>query len=101
MTLTLKGHNMRPRELNDFLIFDIHEKSTGRIKLTNTIIKKYLKRKYDPAANTDIGLQQLYRKTLDDGFKGNLDDFISSATKNYWGSSLKIVEILKKILTYS
>ena len=51
MTPTLKGHNMPPKELDDFLILDNDGKSTGRIKLTNTIIKKYLKRKYDPVSD--------------------------------------------------
>jgi len=51
MSPALKGHNMPPRELEDFLILDSDGKSTGRIKLTNTVIKKYLKRKYDPATD--------------------------------------------------
>ena len=42
MTPALKRHNMPPKKLDDFLIFDNDGKSTGRIKLTNTIIKKYL-----------------------------------------------------------
>ena len=43
------GHNEPPKTLEDFLIKDQNDKSTGRIKLTNTIIKKYLVRKYDAA----------------------------------------------------
>ena len=39
------GHNEPPKTLEDFLIKDQNDKSTGRIKLTNTIIKKYLVRK--------------------------------------------------------
>jgi integrase len=41
------GHNMPPKTLGDFFIIDGKGNSTGRIKLTNTIIKKYLKRRYD------------------------------------------------------
>ena len=37
------GHNEPPKTLEDFFIKDQNDKSTGRIKLTNTIIKKYLK----------------------------------------------------------
>ncbi|MDA7583132.1 hypothetical protein N8698_02535 [Candidatus Pelagibacter sp.] len=55
MTPTLKGHNMPQKELDDFLILDNDGKSTGRIKLTNTIIKKYLKRKYDPVSDAYKG----------------------------------------------
>ena len=40
--MTKIGHNEPPKTLDDFLIKDQNEKSTGRIKLTNTIIKKYL-----------------------------------------------------------
>lgn len=41
------GHNEPPKTLDDFLIYDQNGKSTGRIKLNNTIIKKYLVKKYD------------------------------------------------------
>ena len=37
------GHNQPPLTIEGFYILDIDGKSTGRIKLTNTIIKKYLK----------------------------------------------------------
>ena len=47
--MTKIGHNEPPKTLDDFLIKDQNEKSTGRIKLTNTIIKKYLIKKYDAA----------------------------------------------------
>ena len=39
------GHNMPPMQIEDFLILDVKGKSTGRIKFTNTIIRKYLTRK--------------------------------------------------------
>ena len=45
MTSKMIGHNQPPLNIDDFLIFDKYGKSTGRIKLTNTIIKKYLTRK--------------------------------------------------------
>ena len=41
------GHNEPPKTIDDFLIYDQDGKSTGRVKLTNTIIKKYLVRRYD------------------------------------------------------
>ena len=41
------GHNEPPKTIDDFLIYNQDGKSTGRVKLTNTIIKKYLVRKYD------------------------------------------------------
>ena len=50
------GHNMPPRELDDFLILDKDGKSTGRIKFNNTIIKKYLVRRYDPALDKYFGV---------------------------------------------
>jgi len=43
------GHNMPPLTLNDFYLLDKDGERTGRIKLTNTICKKYLVRKYDAA----------------------------------------------------
>ena len=39
------GHNMPPKVIDDFLILDADGNSTGRIKITNTIINKYLVRK--------------------------------------------------------
>ena len=45
------GHNEPPKTLEDFLIKDQNDKSTGRIKLTNTIIKKYLTKRYDAATD--------------------------------------------------
>ena len=36
---------MPPMQIEDFLILDVKGKSTGRIKFTNTIIRKYLTRK--------------------------------------------------------
>ena len=41
------GHNNPPLDLDDFIIKDENGKSTGRIKFTNTFLKKYLVRKYD------------------------------------------------------
>jgi len=45
MNKKLIGHNQPPVQLEDFLILDADGKSTGRIKFTNTIIRKYLIRK--------------------------------------------------------
>jgi integrase len=42
------GHNNPPLELEDFIIKDKDGKSTGRIKFTNTFLKKYLTKKYIP-----------------------------------------------------
>ena len=41
------GHNNPPLDLDDFIIKDENGKSTGRIKFTNTFLKKYLVRNYD------------------------------------------------------
>ena len=41
------GHNMPPLTLDDFFVLDKDGERTGRIKLNNTIIKKYLVRTYD------------------------------------------------------
>ena len=70
------GHNEPPKTLDDFLIYDQDGKSTGRIKLNNTIIKKYLVKRYDekndkylPATANDsekIGLK-VKRNTGKDG----------------------------------
>ena len=48
MTPTLKGHNMPPKELDDFLILDNDGKSTGRIKFTKF---PFAKSKGVPAAS--------------------------------------------------
>ena len=44
----LKRHNQPPKELNDFLILDSNGNGTGRMNFTNTLLKKYLKRKCNP-----------------------------------------------------
>ena len=45
MTKKMMGHNQPPLTIEDFFILDADGNSTGRIKLTNTFIKKYLTRK--------------------------------------------------------
>ena len=45
MSKKMMGHNMPPKVIDDFLILDADGNSTGRIKITNTIINKYLVRK--------------------------------------------------------
>ena len=50
------GHNMPPKQLDDFLILDQDGESTGRIKLNNTIVKKYLVRKYDKKTDKYLGV---------------------------------------------
>jgi integrase len=47
MTKKMMGHNMPPKVIDDFYILDADGESTGRIKLTNTIINKHLVRRYD------------------------------------------------------
>ena len=47
MSKKMIGHNQPPLTIEDFFILDQDGKSTGRIKLTNTILKKYLVRRYD------------------------------------------------------
>ena len=47
MTKKMIGHNQPPLTIEDFLILDQDGESTGRVKLTNTILKKYLVRQYD------------------------------------------------------
>ena len=47
MTKKMIGHNQPPLTIEDFFILDQDGKSTGRIKLTNTILNKYLVRQYD------------------------------------------------------
>ena len=42
------------------------------------IEKEIYSAKNDPTIDAGIGLQQLYREALDNGFKGSLDDFIRS-----------------------
>ena len=39
------GHNNPPLTLEDFIITDKDDKTTGRVKFTNTLLKKYLIRK--------------------------------------------------------
>ena len=45
MTKKMMGHNMPPKVIDDFLILDADGNSTGRIRITNTIMSKYLLRK--------------------------------------------------------
>ena len=47
MNKKLIGHNQPPLQLEDFLILDADGNSTGRIKFTNTVIRKHLTRKLD------------------------------------------------------
>lgn len=47
MTKKMIGHNQPPLTIEDFFILDQDGKSTGRVKLTNTILNKYLVRQYD------------------------------------------------------
>ena len=67
MAPTLKGHNQPPKELNDFLILDSDGNSTGRMSFTNTLLKKYLKRKYDP--KTDKYLENVINDSEKIGLK--------------------------------
>jgi len=67
MAPTLKGHNQPPKELNDFLILDSDGNSTGRMNFTNTLLKKYLKRKYDP--KTDKYLENVINDSEKIGLK--------------------------------
>ena len=46
MSKKMIGHNQPPLTIDDFLIFDRDGKSTVRVKLTNTIINKYLVKTY-------------------------------------------------------
>ena len=45
MTEKMMGHNMPPKVIDDFLILDADGNSTGRIRITNMIMGKYLVRK--------------------------------------------------------
>ena len=45
MTKKMMAHNMPPKVIDDFLILDADGKSTGRIRITNTIMSKHLVRK--------------------------------------------------------
>ena len=45
MTKKMIGHNLPPKVIDDFLILDNDGNSTGRIRITNTIMSKYLVRK--------------------------------------------------------
>ena len=47
MSKKMIGHNQPPLTIEDFFILDRDGKSTGRVKLTNTILNKYLVRQYD------------------------------------------------------
>jgi len=55
MTKKMMGHNAPPIQIEDFLILDVKGESTGRIKFTNTIIKKYLTRKTKLVKNKKTG----------------------------------------------
>ena len=54
-----------------------------------TIEKEIYSAKNDPTIDAGIGLQQLYRDALDNGFKGSLDDFIRTAPKELLRTILK------------
>ena len=53
------------------------------------IEKEIYSAKNDPTIDAGIGLQQLYREALDNGFEGSLDDFIRLAPKKLLRSILK------------
>lgn len=53
------------------------------------IEKEIYSAKNDPTIDAGIGLQQLYREALDNGFKGTIDDFIRTAPKKLLRSILK------------
>jgi len=47
----------------------------------SNIEKEIYSAKNDPTVDLGIGIQQLYREALDNGFKGSIDDFIRTAPK--------------------
>ena len=53
------------------------------------IEKEIYSAKNDATIDAGIGLQQLYRDALDNGFKGSMDDFIRSAPKELLRTILK------------
>ena len=53
------------------------------------IEKEIYSAKNDATIDAGIGLQQLYRDALDNGFKGSLDDFIRTAPKELLRTILK------------
>ena len=65
------GHNMPPKTIDDFLILDSDGRSTGRIKLTNTILKKYLVRKYDK--KKDKYFERIVNDSEKIGFKAKIN----------------------------
>ena len=79
MTKESIGHNNPPKSLEDFYLLNDKGQSTGRIKLSNTICKKYLVRKYDP--KTDAYLTT----TINDSEKPGLKARISQGgTKSFY-----------------
>ena len=71
MNKNLIGHNQPPLQLEDFLILDAAGKSTGRIKFTNTIVKKYLKLKYK--AETDKYYETIINDSEKIGLKAKIN----------------------------
>ncbi|MBC8411432.1 MAG: hypothetical protein H8E12_22365 [Rhodobacteraceae bacterium] len=53
------------------------------------IEKEIYSAKNDATIDAGIGLQQLYREALDNGFKGSIDDFIRTAPKKLLRQVLK------------
>ena len=53
------------------------------------IEKEIYSAKNDATIDAGIGLQQLYRDALDNGFKGSMDEFIRSAPKELLRNILK------------
>ena len=79
MTKKLIGHNQPPLIIEDFLILDRDGKSTGRVKLTNTILKKYLVRTYKKEKD------KYFEKILNDSEKIGLKAKISpGGTKSFF-----------------
>jgi len=71
MNKKLIGHNQPPLQLEDFYILDADGESTGRIKFTNTILNKYLKRKYK--AETDKYYETIINDSEKIGLKAKIN----------------------------
>ena len=78
MTKKMMGHNMPPKTIDDFYIIDADGNSTGRIRITNTIMRKYLVRKINDK-------QEYAERIINDSEKNGLKAKISPGrTKSFF-----------------
>jgi len=77
------GHNNPPLTLEDFIIKDKDDNLTGRVKFTNTLLKKYLTRKVNAKS-------EYAERIINDSEKVGLKAKISPGGSKLYSSSTNL-----------